>query len=82
VDRSGNVTISNLTPPPGVRVTGVTHESTGSIAGAEALHKYAQKTEVRDLAARVARLERAGEDGHATPPPASPPPANGVPPSP
>jgi len=79
VDGSGSVTISNLTPPAGVRMTSVTHESAATIAPAEALRKSAQENEVRALAERVAQLERAAAEARAAPPPASAPPAYGVP---
>ena len=82
VDRSGNVTISNLTPPAGVRVTSVTHEPAAAIVRAEALRKYAEESEVRALAERVAQLERALEEARAAPPLAPLPHAYDLPPAP
>jgi hypothetical protein len=69
VDASGNVNVSNLAPPAGARVTGVTHENPAAIARAEAARKAAQDAEVRELSDRVAQLERAAEDSARPPPP-------------
>ena len=82
VDPSGNLNVSNLTPPAGGRVARVTHESAEVIARAEALRKSAEEREMRALSARVAQLERAAEKACAAPPPASLPPEYDGPPAP
>jgi hypothetical protein len=53
VDASGNINISNLEPPEGVRVSKVTHESAPAAAAREA----ARLAEVQALAERVRQLE-------------------------
>jgi hypothetical protein len=69
VDASGNVTVSNLAPPSGVRITHVTHENPAAIAHAKAAQSAAQQAQVQALTQRVAELEREAEAPKAAPPP-------------
>ena len=58
VDASGNLNLSNLAPPEGVRVTNVFREDPALRASAEAARAGAQREELRALNDRVAQLER------------------------
>jgi hypothetical protein len=72
-DESGRVNISNLTPPDGVRVTSVMHESKAAIAARDAARETAQEAlreaEVRALAERVRQLQSEVEIARRTVPP-------------
>jgi len=70
VDASGNLNLSNLAPPEGVRVTNVFREDPALRASAEAARAGAQREELRALNDRVAQLER---DLDAASHPAAPP---------
>jgi hypothetical protein len=62
VDAKGNVNVSNLKPPEGVRVTHVAREDPEAAARAEAARTAAREAEVRKLSERVAELERTADD--------------------
>ena len=69
-DSSGRVTISNLPPPDGVRVTHVAHESPVPPAVRdEAARDAARRAEVQALADRVRQLEDEVELAKRQPPP-------------
>jgi len=83
VDGSGTVNISNLAPPEGARVTGVTHENAPKNAAAadaareaarqyemQALVERAKELEVQVLSERVRYLEREVEFARSQAPPA------------
>ena len=78
VDAKGNVNVSNLKPPAGVRVTSVAREDPDAAARAEAARTAAREAEMRKLSERVAELERTADDVSRMPPPppmyAAPPP--------
>src|SRR5512132_4078953 len=58
VDAKGIVNVSNLGPPEGARVTGVTHETPQAVASRyDAAREAARQAEVQALADRVRQLE-------------------------
>jgi len=82
VDASGNVNLSNRTPPEGARVTNVYREDPAVHTAAEASRATAARDALKALNDRVAQLERDLEAANDHPPPvpvvyapASPPPA-------
>ena len=79
VDAKGNVNVSNLKPPAGVRITNVAREDPEAAARAEAARTAARDTEMRKLSDRVAELERGADDASSRGPP---PPFYGPPPAP
>ena len=61
-DASGRMTISNLAPPEGVRVTNVLHESPPKVATSnDTARNAAREAEVQALAERVRQLENEAE---------------------
>jgi hypothetical protein len=83
VDAKGNVNVSNLEPPEGARILGVTRENPAAKAQAEAAREAARQGEVKALAERVAELESKTEAAFNAPPPvAYPPPVPYAPPPP
>jgi hypothetical protein len=75
VDAAGRLTVSNLAPPDGVRVTAVERESPEAKARAAAAREAARRAEIDALQQRVAELERAQPAPVAPPPAWVPPPA-------
>jgi hypothetical protein len=69
VDASGVVTVSNLVPPEGVRVTNVQATSIEAAAAAAAARESARAAEVAELIERVRQLEREVETARSAPPP-------------
>ena len=61
VDASGNLNLSNQPPPAGVRVTSVYREDPAARAHAEAARAASAREELRTLNARVAELDRGGQ---------------------
>jgi len=72
VDANGAVNVSNLPPPEGARVTGVTHETPQKVAALyEAARETAREAELQALADRVRQLEKEADAARREPPPAT-----------
>ena len=72
VDASGFVTLSNLPPPEGVRVTNVTHETPQKLATRDdAAREAVRQAELQALSDRVRQLENEVEVARRTVPPPS-----------
>ncbi len=69
VDRDGNVTVSNVQPPDGARVTKVARTSAADKAASDRARESARDAEMRALADRVRELEQQVQAATAAPPP-------------